>query len=455
MSPVAITFYSLVVLAFIVALGNWRSGTFLLIAFALLRDPIRKLDDSHSVLVTLSVNALWLAIYIGIYNENAHDLFKVFRRWPQFRRIVDLVLLALLPGVLIAIVSYDKGILLAIAGIIVYFAPFVGIAFGYLMVRREQELWNILSFFVVIHTIGASSVFFEYAGVESPVFGGIDFDWIRYTGGGVVDLMTGVYRSPDVMGFHAAHVVMFCLLLLSRPRGTNKWFWVICLLVAFAALLLAGRRKMLAMPILFLVVSLYMQSRTKVAFNSWMQTVGTICVLLCASGIFAISQGWIGADYAEYAGTLATEGADRTQGSLLVAPVETLRQAGLLGHGIGVATQGSYYFGVDLGEVRTWQEDGISRLFVELGVFGVIFIVYAGILLLRLIFQAVDGTIRQPSVLILMGGLFGVILANGASFVISHQAYSGDPCAILLVASLIGVVLSAPSEPGFASRRGL
>ena len=43
-------------------------------------------------------------------------------------------------------------------------------------------------------------------------------------------------------------------------------------------------------------------------------------------------------------------------------------------------------------------------------------------------------------------GLVGVIAATAASFIISHQAFSGDPCSMLFVAFLLGVMLSGPVQ---------
>src|SRR5207244_3887398 len=79
--------------------------------------------------------------------------------------------------------------------------------------------------------------------------------WVRSFGAEQVDLISGLYRSPDLMGWHAAALAMFTLTLLTeRRRGTVIW-----LLMAGAGVLatiMAGRRKMMIMPLIWAAVIL-------------------------------------------------------------------------------------------------------------------------------------------------------------------------------------------------------
>lgn len=76
-------------------------------------------------------------------------------------------------------------------------------------------------------------------------------NWIRFSGNEVVDLIGGFYRSPDIMGLHAAQVAMFSLVLTIQARKGVSWGWILVAFFAGFCLLLSGRRKMLGMPLVF------------------------------------------------------------------------------------------------------------------------------------------------------------------------------------------------------------
>jgi hypothetical protein len=100
----------------------------------------------------------------------------------------------------------------------------------------------------------------------------------------------------------------------------------------------------------------------------------------------------------------------------------------------------------DSGRVRAWQEDGISRVFAEMGVFGAILVTLALFFGLKTCRRALRSVPPDNRIADLQMGLAGIVAASAASFVISHQAFSGDPCSMLFVAFLLGVMLSAPLQ---------
>ena len=81
-----------------------------------------------------------------------------------------------------------------------------------------------------------------------------------------------------------------------------------------------------------------------------------------------------------------------------------------------------------------WQEDGISRLFRELGLIGVILIAFAARSLLQTARTAVQLVPADDSIGTLQMGLLAIVAANAASFVASHQQYrSSFQCPIWFV----------------------
>jgi hypothetical protein len=138
--------------------------------------------------------------------------------------------------------------------------------------------------------------------------------------------------------------------------------------------------------------------------------------------------------YVRAAATTQTEIFARLEGGFS----GTIEQNGIMGAGLGTATQGTQHFGHGS---FSWQEGGLAKLAIELGVPGV-----AAALLLLLVFinfmikitRAPDepGTSQHFRCM-----LMAMMIANLANFMASAQAYS-DPVLTLMTAFLGGCLLA-------------
>ena len=155
-------------------------------------------------------------------------------------------------------------------------------------------------------------------------------------------------------------------------------------------------------------------------------------------------------EYADYAQTTITQGNERLRDNVIGGVIGSVEQAGILGYGLGTATQGRYHAAQTImgesGKIKAWQEDGISRIFAEMGVFGAILVMMALVNGLKACRWALKMVPPHNRIAELQMGLAGVVTASAASFVISHQAFSGDPCSMLFVTFLLGVMLSGPLQ---------
>jgi hypothetical protein len=141
---------------------------------------------------------------------------------------------------------------------------------------------------------------------------------------------------------------------------------------------------------------------------------------------------------------MLSESVDRGKVGLLLSPFSTLKQSGVFGYGLGTATQGAYHL---TGQYTSWQEDGGGKLFVELGVPGVLLLAAAGWLVLREMYAALQRCTPESQEFRLKAGLAAVLAGNAASFLISHQAYSGDPTSICLVLFCLGAFFGVATQP--------
>ena len=104
--------------------------------------------------------------------------------------------------------------------------------------------------------------------------------------------------------------------------------------------------------------------------------------------------------------------------------VVTVAQSGVLGSGLGIVTQGAQYAGIDRG--KAWQEDGISRLFKELGVVGVLLLLFAAFHFIAESRRALRMPLQDSTRVLLQNSGLAIAVANLACFVSSHQHISGD-----------------------------
>lgn len=426
----------------LLSLGNWRAALYCSIVLDLARDPIRKLSAGQSSLITIIVGVVWLAALLGALVAEGRECRLMLRRYPTFRWSMISLFLGLLPGAFVSISHYDRGWMLAVIGIASYTAPYIGVTLGYLWPRRVEDVYRWMMVYVVLNSIFLVGVVFEAAEMNMPGLGGMKMTWIRNHGADMIKLICGYYRSPDVMGLHAAHVVIFAALLALRSRFKNGWFWLIICCWAMTCVLLSGRRKMIAIPIVFLVTYLNF-----VTFSSGRKRVAVSLAVFASVVIgglqFVIETQDISDEYSRFATSIATEGFERTSGSFERILVDTIDQSGWLGDGLGTVTQGRQYLGV-VTNTRDWQEDGLGRLFKELGIIGVLMVLAAGILLLSAVYGSIKAIPPRHPVHQLQFGIYSTVAANFASFVVSHQAYSGDPLAVLTVGFCIGIGLGLP-----------
>ena len=435
----------------LLAVGNWRAALYGCLLLDVARDPIRKLSEQQSSLTTIIIAFVWFAAMLGALSTDQRESRLLFRRYPRLQTSLILLVVALLPGALISIVRYSNGWMLAAIGTASYLAIFVSVVLGYLWPRRVGDVYRWMAAFVIINSVFLIGAVLEAAAIDVPGLGGLQMTWIRNYGTDLIKLICGFYRSPDVMGLHAAHVIMFGALLALRPGKRYAWTWLSLCVWAMTCLLLSGRRKMIAIPLVFLVTYIALvavsSGRKRVAVSMAM-----FAGIIVASLFFVVEGQDISDDYTRYAASIATEGFERTTRSFTEIISTTINQSGWLGDGLGTVTQGRQYLGV-VTNTRDWQEDGVGRLFKELGVPGVIVALAAAAYILVTIRNSLDAIPTGDPVLPLQFGMYSVVGANLASFAVSHQAYSGDPSAVLIVGFCLGIGLGLPRPVWLSAQR--
>ena len=418
------------------------------------RDPVRKIIDDQPVLVTVSGAGFWLVIVVVAAFSNVGSLKLLYKRYPRLKTAFSLLLLAIIPAAMISTFSYQRGWLMAAIGGASYIIPIMGIFTGFAFLRKEVDVHRLMKLYVIVNCLMLTSVPMEYFDWDVPGLGGIQFDWIRYREGYTVDLMSGWYRSPDIMGLHAAHVIMFSLLLSVRAKNDSRWLMLPPVLWAAFCVLVSGRRKMIGIPLVFVAAFLALGMFYHIAKVNRLAGLAIISFLFGGCMVIFLWSPDQSAEYTDFASSLFTEGGERANTLIIGSTLGTLQQAGVLGGGLGTATQGRHYANVNTNaSAGGWQEDGVSRLFLEFGVPGVILLIISIFLLMRSLAGSLKIMPKTCDEVVLQLGLASIVAGDAASFAISHQQFSGDPVSALLVMLMVGMILRMPVV--FASRFAL
>jgi hypothetical protein len=139
--------------------------------------------------------------------------------------------------------------------------------------------------------------------------------------------------------------------------------------------------------------------------------------------------------YARGAGTTRDELFDRLAGGVGA----TIDQFGFLGAGLGTATQGTQHLSGGTG--FAWQEGGLGKLAVELGVPGLLALALTALVMMQLLLKITRHPDLPETSQLLRAGLFAMFIGDAVTFMASAQAYS-DPLLTLFSAFTLGCLFA-------------
>jgi hypothetical protein len=439
-------FFLFVGVSTLLALRNWRLGILLMLFAGALQDPVRKLMPGAPGWMVLAFIPVLLGVMAHVFIRHPDIWRRLLRAMPVLRQSVAFFALSLVLAFLVLVVNYGLGAwMVGVIGLVTYLFPVLAIALGYFYVRSTRDLLRLMMVYCTLTAILLIGGLLEYLAVfpNWPAIGteALDMYWFRNVPGYTVRLTSGFYRSPDFLGWNAALLVMFSLLLALHSKGfASRGLWSALAAWGIAVLLISGRNKMIFMPPVFAAVLglsyLYKGNIGKVWSIS-------LAVAVSAALFLGISQQMhIDQEYLDYVGVGTQTVGSRVGTGGVDSVIVTLRQSGFFGEGLGSASTGSRYGG-SAERSDTWQESGPSKIMVELGVIGFVATIFLGFTILRILWRYLVRMPRSAPQGVLFVGFLGIFAANGASFLVSHQAF-GDPFLVTLTGFLLGITLSGP-----------
>jgi hypothetical protein len=437
--------YLLLGLAFVFALRSlvgWRQGILLMIVLAALQDPLRKLTPGTPSWMALATAPVFVAMVVA-------SMARTRRWWGDFSRFNPAVAKALLmlivlslPAAVISASYGDGSWMLTVIGAFSYSVIFLAVIAGFHYPRKLADVRKVLGVYCLVHGIMLSGGVFEYLGwfsnwqaLGDDVLG---YSWFRDMTGYRVNIISGFYRSGDVMGWHAAAVCILSMVLAMTGRGGKRRYWLLLSALAVIALLVCGRRKMVYMLPVFALALGWIYWQAGRASKIW-AIVGLLA--LPVASVWVVGD-WLGEKSSPVRYYTETSGQtlDVFQEHGFRSLVDTYNQTGFFGAGLGTATPGSHNLNVE--RPRTWQESTSSRILVELGVPGALAFLGIMVSLMLSLWRLARQQLRERSPQAqYVAGLVAFFMANVGSLTVSGQILA-DPFIASFLGFLVGLALS-------------
>lgn len=434
----ALGLYGLVALSCLAALSNWRLGLLLCVFIGIIQDPIRKVTLGTPAHLTIAFMPVYACAFFNLCSTT--PLLRSFRQHHSSLLQAFVVIFICLLMSTAQTLSYGaEAFPVAMLGLFSYAGGLPSLFLGYHFIRDEyREIDKPLMIFAAMTAIMLIGVPLEYSGYQfsRPFLGTISMKgaWYRWYGANdYVAMISGFYRSPEIMGWHAAAATIIAIyLMLVAPRLGLLW----CALGVWglAGVFLSGRRKM------FLVVLAFVAILTFLADGANRQRLIITLVIACAIIAPIVAVG-VDNRYVAAAQSGVDTASMRLTQHTFASSVWLLDRIGLFGYGVGIQTQGAQHFGLSIQD-RPLTEGGFEKIMVELGIAGTLAFLYLGVCLLQRILACWKG-VRQARISSLpLLALVAFVAANMAAFVVAFQVY-GDPLIVCLGGFTIGLLLSS------------
>ena len=428
-----------VVLAMSVALVDWRRGWLLAVLCAVLQDPARKLTPGTPVAMTLSIILIYSVVLFGAQSALQLNLREFARRFTGVKVAAALLFIFLFLAAVNGLATFGlenwRGPALAL---FIYCAPIPAVILGFTYLQNEEQIFAFFRFFAAITSVAMIGTVLEYLNFPWRALGTVALTEsnLRFLPGIEIRMLSGFYRAPDIMGWHAATLTMIGIAMTLRTGPLRRsWPWVIVMSWGFLNCLISGRRKAVYMVAVFAAAFLFRYIRRLTFTQATTFIIAGLALLLVVRKVGQDAEANV---YTRGAATTSTEVFQRLEGGA----IETIQQFGLMGAGLGTATQGVYHVvSSNAAEKQGWQEGGLGKLTMELGLPGLLAVMVFGFSMLSVMLR-ISGHPDEPgSSQFIRATLFGIVIANVVEFFVSAQAYS-DAGLTLITAFFVGCLLA-------------
>lgn len=427
-----------------------NKGLLYLLIIGFTQDSFRKMIPGEPTFLIVTVGVLFGVIISVIWVKRGfYYSFEPFARWNQQIQTALIVFLFILFLQFVhSFVRYGN-LTVGLIGLMTYIAPFLAVIVGYYFATSIDFIRRFLWLYVIVGLFVSVSVVMSFVGFEWTVLQEVGIGIRIYDQGTVLQSYSGVMRSGELAAWHVSTTACLILALtLSSQKKVN--FILIGTIIALLMIVVAltGRRKMLMLVSLFLFIyflsSMFYRKTLDAKYYFGIFYAGLI-IWLGFETINLASYSESLKDYLARGSSVFGDAGDRFI-ALGLNPIQwAYNRVGLLGGGLGIASQGSQLFNAS-NIAGGAGEGGLGKIMVELGLPGLISIAWLAWVMTKYVHRMLTLTC-QPYVNKKLHSLmlsFTVFLAvNGITFSVATQLY-GDIFVLVLLGLFGGFVFAIP-----------
>lgn len=417
-------------------LSDWRLALPWLFGIGVLQDILRKLTPNVPAAYILWIGAMFALVALVAYSQGA-----LRGRWRalalgdagllQAWSILALVVVAQAGH---AVLRWGNP-LIGVLGIAFYLGPVLALMVGMAYARSLAQIDRLLGTYVLIMVPASLTVYLsaDY-GTQWPLLRDVGAmtgtQIIIFHGGQALESLSGVFRVGELAAWHAATSIAFMsILILRRPTMVRIIVTGLLGALLIGAILLTGRRKMLMTLTLFfsfqwVLLFLLRQGATRLSG-----------ALLALALTLAVGFSFLGHEEGDIQqttyvdrGMTVFESTDERWETTMGLVQSAWYRSGGIGVGAGMAGQGSRFAGggdVSSQVVGGSAEAGLGFIIVELGLPGVLAMLWLMFFLVRRLWQGLRLLAWvHPPLVIYAVSFVALLIANLATFGVAVQLYS-------------------------------
>ena len=245
-------------LAVLASVMKWRHGLFLCVVAGFVQDPLRKITPGQPVVLVVFVAAVFAASIAGAFIRGQRlDGSQLVRWFPSLRNSMSCFAVLVVLQSIATLLRYHN-LTLAGIGMLGYLSPLAAIIAFFQFNPTWSDAHRWLRFYVACAAVMSLTVFLQFLGFSPRVFESIGLDSV-YGIGGRIAMLCGIMRSSEVAAFHAGAAARLALTLACIARSRRAQILYASLVpLLLLAIVLGGRRKMLAQFTLYALCSSFL-----------------------------------------------------------------------------------------------------------------------------------------------------------------------------------------------------
>ena len=432
------------------SLLRWRFTLTAVLIIGFTQDPFRKLIAGEPRIFVVMVGVVFASGLLSLLaKKGVQGLTEPFFKWSADLRLpLTIFLLVLIVQFFHSFFRFGNPVV-SIIGLLSYGAPFLAVALGYFWATHLHEVRQFFKLYVAIGIVVAISIGLSFQGYQWDVFNEVGIGLKIYDMGTVLLSHAGLMRTGEIAAWHIATCacLMMILFFTAKRKGSTSLL-AICLIALMIAIFLTGRRKMFMLFSLFVVFYIFGIAYFRRGVAVGYIITGAIITFVGWLVVEVVFPGGYGDSINNYIARGTTVYTDAT-GRFVDIGINPIywayNRVGLFGGGLGIGSQGASYYGA--GNLAGGSgEGGLGKIMVELGLPGLLVILWLGLSGLRYVIKILklaSMQTKEPRWLVFALGLATLLFVNVLTFSVATQLY-GDIFILIMLGTIAGFLLAVP-----------